>query len=170
MSIIPIFEFGKIKLNPEIKLVQLNDKLDQSKFSGLLNNEFSDRIIPRYLKKSNLIKRKNVNNCSKGERMLLNLAIAFQQDPRVLIIDDFGIALDSETEKDLCTKIKFINKEYGTTIILSTPYDRSIKNFASVLLYLNNGYLSKVRSKQSREKRASASARTEGLQNRKIDL
>ena len=30
--------FGKIKLNPEIKLVQLNDKLDKSKFSGLLNN------------------------------------------------------------------------------------------------------------------------------------
>ena len=91
--------------------------------------------------------------------MLLNLAIAFQQDPRVLIIDDFGIAFDSETEKDLCNKIKFINKEYGTTIILSTPYDKKIKNFASVLLYLNNGHLSKIRSKQSREKRASAPVR-----------
>ena len=151
--------FGKVKQNSEIKIVQLNDKIDQSKLSKLLNYEFSDRVIPRYIKKSNLINRKNVNNCSKGERMLLNLAIAFQQDPRVLIIDDFGIAFDSETEKELCNKIKFINKEYGTTIILSTPYDRNIKNFASVLLYLNNGHLSKVRSKQSREKRASAPVR-----------
>ena len=149
--------FGKVKQNSEIKIVQLNDKIDQSKLSKLLNYEFSDRIIPRYLKKNNLIKRKNVNNCSKGERMLLNLAIAFQQDPRVLIIDDFGIAFDSETVKDLCNIIKFINKEYGTTIILSTHYDNKIKNFASVLLYLNNGHLSKVRSKQSREKRASTS-------------
>ena len=54
--------FGKVKQNSEIKIVQLNDKIDQSKLSKLLNYEFSDRIIPRYLKKNNLINRKNVNN------------------------------------------------------------------------------------------------------------
>ena len=64
--------FGKVKQNSEIKIVQLNDKIDQSKLPKLLNYEFSDRIIPRYLKKNNLINRKNVDNCSKGERMLLN--------------------------------------------------------------------------------------------------
>ena len=146
--------FGKIKPNPEIKLVQLNDKLDQSKFSGLLNNEFSDRIIPRYLKKNNLINYKNnVDNFSKGERALLNLAIAFKEDPRVLLIDDYGIFFDDEIEKDLRNKIKYINKEFGTTIILSSPNDTILKRFASVLLYLNNGHLSKIRSKQTNEKK-----------------
>ena len=47
--------FGKVKQNSEIKIVQLNDKIDQSKLPKLLNYEFSDRIIPRYLKKNNLI-------------------------------------------------------------------------------------------------------------------
>ena len=147
--------FGKIKHNPEIKLVQLDDKLDQSKLSGLLDNDFSDIIIPRYLKKNNLINYKNnVDNFSKGERALLNLTIAFKEDPRVLLIDDYGILFDDEIEKDLRNKIKYINKEFGTTIILSSPNDTIIKRFASVLLYLNNGHLSKIRSKQSNENKS----------------
>tara|TARA_Y100001960_G_C14539587_1_gene760174 strand:+ start:227 stop:955 length:729 start_codon:yes stop_codon:yes gene_type:complete len=147
--------FGKIKQNHEIKFVQLNDKLDRSKLSSLLNNEFSDRIIPRHIKKNNLINYKNhVDNFSKGETVLLNLAIAFKEDPRVLLIDDYGILFDDEIEKDLRNKIKYINKEFGTTIILSSPNDTIIKRFASVLLYLNNGHLSKIRSKQSNENKS----------------
>ena len=38
--------------------------------------------------------------------------------------------------------------------------DSKIKYFASVLLYLNNGHLSKIRSKQSNDKRTKKTKKT----------
>jgi hypothetical protein len=38
-----------------------------------------------------------------------------------------------------------MNKDLGTTIILAAPSDQHIKRIASVLIYLDNGHISKIR-------------------------
>ena len=43
-------------------------------------------------------------------------------------------------------KLNRMNKDMGTTIILSSPDERNLKLIASVLIYLDNGHISKIRS------------------------
>ena len=39
-----------------------------------------------------------------------------------------------------------MNKNLGTTILLSAPNDQNLKFISSVLIYLDNGHISKIRS------------------------
>ena len=59
-------------------------------------------------------------------------------------------------EKDFRNKILKMNRTLGTTIILSAPSDHSLKHFASVLVYLNHGHISKIRPGVSRKPYRSA--------------
>ena len=49
-----------------------------------------------------------------------------------------------------------MNKDLGTTVILGSHDNRTITKFASVMIYFDNGHISKIRpgisSKQSRKK------------------
>lgn len=38
-----------------------------------------------------------------------------------------------------------MNKNLGTTVVLGSHDDRLIKKFASVLIYFDNGHISKIR-------------------------
>ena len=55
-------------------------------------------------------------------------------------------------------KIKLMNRELGTTFILASSSDTNLKKLASVLIYLDNGHISKIRSglftKPSRQTRS----------------
>ena len=42
-----------------------------------------------------------------------------------------------------------MNRRLGTTIILTAPGDRYLRKFCSVLVYLDNGHISKIRSGES---------------------
>ena len=46
-------------------------------------------------------------------------------------------------------KIQLMNKNFGTTIILSSISDKILKLFTSVNIYLENGYVSKIRAGSS---------------------
>ena len=46
-----------------------------------------------------------------------------------------------------------MNRTLGTTIILSSPNEDLVKNFASVLIFMDNGHISKIRSKSNRSGR-----------------
>ena len=39
-----------------------------------------------------------------------------------------------------------MNRNLGTTVILTAPTDNLLKNFVSVLIYLDKGKISKIRS------------------------
>jgi ABC-type sulfate/molybdate transport systems ATPase subunit len=73
------------------------------------------------------------------------MIIALESDPRVLMIDDYGVFFDKNMEMDFRKKIIRMNKDLGTTIILAAPSDLHIKRVASVLIYLDNGHISKIR-------------------------
>jgi ABC-type polysaccharide/polyol phosphate transport system ATPase subunit len=46
-----------------------------------------------------------------------------------------------------------MNKDLGTTVILSSINDNALKKFCSVLVYLENGHITKVRSGLQKQQR-----------------
>ncbi len=71
--------------------------------------------------------------------------MAVYSDPRVLLIDDYGTTIDNKMEFDLRKRLIKMNKELGTTIIAVAPDDFYLKKFVAVLIYLDNGHVSKIR-------------------------
>ena len=62
------------------------------------------------------------------------------------MIDDYGTLMDNEMETEFRKRILKMNRDLGTTVILASPTDQIIKKFASVVIYLDNGHVSKIRS------------------------
>jgi len=94
---------------------------------------------------SNLWSRK-ITQISQGERHWLGMIFACETDPRILLIDDYGVFFNMNMEKEFRNQLTKMNRTLGTTIILSSPTDVHLKYFASVLIYLDNGHISKIRS------------------------
>ena len=87
----------------------------------------------------------SINSISDGERHWLKTVIGVEKDPRVLLIDDYGLSIDPRTEIILRKKIIKMNNILGTTVLLSSGNDYFLKQFASVIIYLDNGHVSKIR-------------------------
>jgi ABC-type multidrug transport system ATPase subunit len=99
---------------------------------------------------SNLWSRK-ISKISEGERHWLGMIFACETDPRILLIDDYGVFFNLNMEKEFRNQLTKMNRTLGTTLILSSPNDVHLKYFASVLIYLDNGHISKIRSGISRK-------------------
>jgi ABC-type polysaccharide/polyol phosphate transport system ATPase subunit len=79
--------------------------------------------------------------------------LALESDPRVLIQDNFATLFDNEMEFIARKELKRMNKDLGTTVILSSINDHALKKFCSVLVYLENGHITKVRSGHPKQQR-----------------
>ena len=143
--------FGKIKQNPEIKLAQLESLPKVNKVSEVvkaIGNESVGQIYPKYLQRGSArsLLDRNVSDLSTGELYLLNMVSAVESDPRVLMIDNYDIFSVKNMEGKFRNKLRQMNKELGTTIVLTASNDQNLKTIASVLIYLDNGHVSKVRT------------------------
>ena len=127
------------------------------------NSSVSSYIADKFGKKKNIIKNRyfkdgsfknlwsrNLKSISKGELNWLGMILACEADPRVLLIDDYSAHFSNKMEKDFRSKITSMNRTLGTTIILSSPTDRDLKHFASVLIFLDHGHIWKIRPGLSR--------------------
>ncbi len=151
---------GRIKQEPSIKLSGVNSlPLDQPVTSLIarLYPKQKDRIINRHFKNSNLKQflSEPLANLSPGERAWINTILALESDPRVLLIDDYGLHFDSRLIQDFNRKIVKMSRELGTTILLSSVNPDNIQNLASVIIFLDNGHICKIRPGRSRNSRPS---------------
>ena len=130
-----------------------------------------DRIIADYIsnnfhKKKNLIKNRyfkngsfkhlwsrRISKLSSGELNWLGMVVALESDPRVLLIDDYGMYFNRSMEKDFRNQIIKMNRSLGTTIILTSSSDIYLKYFASVLIFLDHGHISKIRTGNNKAKK-----------------
>ena len=87
----------------------------------------------------------SINKLSNGQKHWLKIIIGLEKDPRVLLIDDYGAYLDNKNEIVLRKRLLKMNDLLGTTIILSSHSDYFLKQFASVVIYLDNGHIAKIR-------------------------
>lgn len=151
--------FGKIISPKEIKYISVNGEN--------VNEHVSKYFSAKHGKRTEIIQKKYFNagyrrfmwnqpmsTLSVGEISWIKIVDAIESDPRVLIIDNYAAFLDDDLERDVSRRLKNMNRNLGTTIILSGTDRTRIQRLASVMVFLDNGHISKVRSgNQKRDNR-----------------
>lgn len=80
-----------------------------------------------------------VRNLSLGQRMRADLAAALVHNPKIIYLDEPTIGLDVVVKENVRRAIKEINKEYGTTIILTTHDLSDIEELCNRIIIIDNG-------------------------------
>ena len=147
---------GKIQTHDDVfytKEISINTP--RSTISSYIASKFGKKknvIQNRYFKDGSFknLWTRSMKDISSGEMHWLGMILACEADPRVLLIDDYGVYFNNKMEKDFRSKIGSMNRTLGTTIILSSPSDTNLKHFASVLIFLDHGHIWKIRPGISR--------------------
>lgn len=85
--------------------------------------------------------RKPVRTLSLGQKMRANLTVALLHDPDVLYLDEPTIGLDVVVKSKIRKFIKAINKEKGTTVILTTHDMNDIENICDRIILIDQGQI-----------------------------
>lgn len=80
-----------------------------------------------------------VRTLSLGERMKLELMAALLHNPKLLFLDEPTIGLDAIASKQIRGFLKEINKEKGTTILLTSHYMEDIRALCDRSIVINHG-------------------------------
>lgn len=84
---------------------------------------------------------KNVSELSGGQKQLLNLASVMVMQPDILILDEPTSQLDPIAASDFLATLKKINRELGTTIILTEHRLEEALSMASCVAVMEKGRL-----------------------------
>ncbi|MBC8322747.1 MAG: ATP-binding cassette domain-containing protein [Candidatus Marinimicrobia bacterium] len=160
--------FGKLKTPDEIKFLSMTDsksKESVSRFFTSNHGKRSEEIRKQYF--NNGFRRfmwdQTVDTLSQGELKWIQHVDALESDPRVLIIDNYGSMLDDEMENDISNRLRRMNRNLGTTIVVSATNPARIQKLVSVMIFLDKGHIAKIRS-ASQNKRPQ---RNQGRQNQR---
>ena len=116
-------EIGFVQQNPDHQIV--TDKVWHELAFGLESLGLSNRAIKRRVAEMASYFdiqgwfRKDVSQLSGGQKQLLNLASIMAMQPRLLILDEPTSQLDPIAASEFLRTIYKINRDLGTTIILS---------------------------------------------------
>jgi ABC-2 type transport system ATP-binding protein len=83
--------------------------------------------------------KRPVRNLSLGERMKCEFIMAFLHKPDIVFLDEPTIGLDMFAKEAIREFITYANKEFGTTIILTTHDMDDIAHLAQRVIVINNG-------------------------------
>ncbi len=84
---------------------------------------------------------KNVSELSGGQKQLLNLASVMVMQPNVLILDEPTSQLDPIAASDFLATLKKINRELGTTIIITEHRLEDVLSIANRAVVMEEGHL-----------------------------
>jgi len=76
---------------------------------------------------------------SLGQRMRCEIAAALLHRPKILFLDEPTIGLDAVSKLQVRDFIKYINKEWGTTIILTTHDMQDIEALTNRIILIGKG-------------------------------
>lgn len=80
-----------------------------------------------------------VRTLSLGERMKMELIVALLHNPRILFLDEPTIGLDAIASRQIRTFLRQVNRERGTTILLTSHYMEDIKALCPRCVVINHG-------------------------------
>lgn len=142
---------GRIKVPPEIVFFENVT----NEYSGTVEEYVQKRIPDRteyvqrqYYSRAPLSEEWTmpIQSLSKGQSYRMNLIIAIESDPKVLLVDDYGFNFDATMKREFNRRLTYSARSRGTTIVLSSADSSNVRNVATVIVSLDNGHISKVRS------------------------
>lgn len=80
-----------------------------------------------------------VRRLSLGERMKLELIAALLHRPKIIFLDEPTIGLDMVSQKNIRNFLKYYNKQYKATILLTSHYMKDIEDLCSRIIVINEG-------------------------------
>ncbi|HHY82369.1 MAG TPA: ATP-binding cassette domain-containing protein [Clostridiales bacterium] len=80
-----------------------------------------------------------VRTLSLGERMKMELIAALLHNPKILFLDEPTIGLDAVAQKQIRSFLKEVNRDKGTTILLTSHYMDDIKSLCKRCVVINRG-------------------------------
>ena len=101
---------------------------------------------------------RRVGTYSGGMRRRLDLALALMHEPIVLFLDEPTTGLDPMSRLTLWEEVRYLNKELGTTVLLTTQYLEEADQLADRIAIIDNGRI--VREGIPRELKAQVGAPT----------
>ena len=84
---------------------------------------------------------RNVSELSGGQKQLLNLASVMAMHPKVLILDEPTSQLDPIAASDFLETVKKINRDIGTTVILTEHRLQDVIPWADTVFVMDEGEL-----------------------------
>ena len=135
---------------------EFGSRLKVSKIISKLYGKKSNTLMKRHFKSARFkhLWDRPISNLTKGELHWLGMILSLESDPRVLLIDEYGVHLTDDMEQEFRNQLKRMNRSLGTTIIISSHSESLVKKFASVIIFLDNGHISKIRSSSIRRGRS----------------
>lgn len=123
------------------------------------NDEFDEtlKLLDSVLNLKELLGRP-LRQLSLGQKMKCELAGSLLHRPKILFLDEPTIGLDAITKLAVRDFIKFINKEWNTTIILTTHDMNDIEALTNKIILIGKGKIlyqgsfSKIKNKYSSSK------------------
>ena len=140
---------------------EFGSRLMVSKIISKLYGKKSNTLMKRHFNSARFkhLWDRPISNLTKGELHWLGMILSLESDPRVLLIDEYGVHLTDDMEQEFRSQLKRMNRSLGTTIITSSNSESLVKKFASVIIFLDNGHISKIRSSSNRHGRLGGSDR-----------
>ncbi len=80
-----------------------------------------------------------VRTLSLGERMKMELIAALLHSPRILFLDEPTIGLDALAQHQMRAFLREVNKNHGTTILLTSHYMEDILSLCKRSVVISNG-------------------------------
>ena len=80
-----------------------------------------------------------VRTLSLGERMKMELVTALLHNPKVLFLDEPTIGLDAPAQRQIRAFLKDINRENGTTILLTSHYMEDVRSLCPRSIVIGEG-------------------------------
>ena len=82
---------------------------------------------------------RRVATYSGGMRRRLDLALALLHDPRVLFLDEPTTGLDPNSRVSIWDEVRKLNREFGTTVFLTTQYMEEADRLAGRIAIIDGG-------------------------------
>lgn len=80
-----------------------------------------------------------VRTLSLGERMKMELITALLHDPKVLFLDEPTIGLDAPAQREIRGFLRNVNREKGTTILLTSHYMEDVRSLCPRSVVVGSG-------------------------------
>lgn len=101
-----------------------------AKFTSFMNGEI-------------LGKKKIIKNYSAGNRQKIGIVAAMIVNPKVLLLDEPFNFLDPSSQMEMLRLLRELNKEFGTTMILSSHNIELVSEISSRIILLEKGMVKK---------------------------